>query len=180
MDDMPQATPSGVRPTSYDLDGRQSNESLNVSSSYSGCGVSISSVNSRTYDAEGHVTQDVCANAGTGTGVSIPACSPASNFGGTTANLAWGPTGKLRTATNISACDLNGMTIHWDGDRPLFITDSTGALQTSVERSAESSTLARVWRISSSLTATSAARKCPPMIPMATTILGGTVNCIRT
>ena len=80
------------------------------------------------------MTQDVCANAGTGTGVSIPACSPASNFGGTTANLAWGPTGKLRTATNISACDLNGMTIHWDGDRPLFITDSTGALvQLSVE-----------------------------------------------
>ena len=91
-------------------------------------------MNSRTYDAEGHVTQDVCANAGTGTGVSIPACSPNSNFGGTTANLAWGPTGKLRTATNISACDLNGMTIHWDGDRPLFITDSTGALvQLSVE-----------------------------------------------
>ena len=83
---------------------------------------------------KGHVTQDVCANAGTGTGVSIPACSPASNFGGTTASLAWGPTGKLRTATNISACDLYGMTIHWDGDRPLFITDSTGALvQLSVE-----------------------------------------------
>ncbi len=65
---------------SYDLDGRQSNESLNVSSSYSGCGVSISSVNSRAYDAEGHVTQDVCANAGTGTGVSIPACSPDRQF----------------------------------------------------------------------------------------------------
>ena len=119
---------------SYDLDGRQSNESLNVSSSYSGCGVSISSVNSRAYDAEGHVTQDVCANAGTGSGVSIPACSPNSNFGGTTASLAWGPTGKLRTATYISACDVNAMTIHWDGDRPLFITDSTGALvQLSVE-----------------------------------------------
>ncbi len=80
------------------------------------------------------MTQDVCANVGAGTGVSIPACSPNSNFGGTTASLAWGPTGKLRTATNISACDLNGMTIHWDGDRPLFITDSTGALvQLSVE-----------------------------------------------
>ena len=119
---------------SYDLDGRQSNESLNVSSSYSGCGVSISSVNSRAYDAEGHVTQDVCANAGTGTGVSIPACSPNSNFGGTTASLGWGPSGKLRTATNISASDPYEMTIHWDGDRPLFITDSTGALvQLSVE-----------------------------------------------
>jgi hypothetical protein len=119
---------------SYDLDGRQSNESLNVSSSYAGCGVSIASVNSRTYDAEGHVTPDVCANAGTGTGVSIPACSPNSYFGGTTANLAWGPTGKLRTATNISASDPYEMTIHWDDDRPLFITDSTGALvQLSVE-----------------------------------------------
>ena len=80
------------------------------------------------------MTQDVCANVGAGTGVSIPACSPNSNFGGTTASLGWGPSGKLRTATNISACDLNGMTIHWDGDRPLFITDSTGALvQLSVE-----------------------------------------------
>jgi hypothetical protein len=119
---------------SYDLDGRQSNESLNVSSSYSGCGISAPSVNSRTYDAEGHVTQDVRANAGTGTGVSIPACSPNSYFGATTASLGWGPTGKLRTATYISPCDVNAMTIHWDGDRPLFITDSTGALvQFSVE-----------------------------------------------
>jgi hypothetical protein len=119
---------------SYDLDGRQSNESLNVSSSYAGCGVSMPSVNSRTYDAEGHVTQDVCANAGTGTGVSIPACSPNGNFGGTTANLGWGPSGKLRTATNISASDPYEMTIHWDDDQPLFITDSIGALvQLSVE-----------------------------------------------
>jgi hypothetical protein len=78
--------------------------------------------------------QDACANVGTGTGVSVPACSPASNFGGTTASLGWGPTGKLRTATNISACDANGITIHWDGDRPLFITDSGGALvQLSIE-----------------------------------------------
>ncbi|MGA7748331.1 MAG: hypothetical protein WCA52_15115 [Candidatus Aquilonibacter sp.] len=45
-----------------------------------------------------------------------------------------GPSAKLRTATNISASDPYEMTIHWDGDRPLFITDSTGALvQLSVE-----------------------------------------------
>ncbi len=166
---------------SYDLDGRQSNESLNVSSSYAGCGVSISSVNSRTYDAEGHVTQDVCANAGTGTGVSIPACSPNSNFGGTTASLAWGPSGKLRTATNISASDPYEMTIHWDGDRPLFITDSTGALvQLSVETLGGITYAWPELRTSSCLTATSAVRKCPPMIPTATTALGSTVNCIRT
>ena len=46
-------------------------------------------------------------NPGTGAGVSIPACSQNSNFGGTTANLAWGPTGKLRGEACISACDVN-------------------------------------------------------------------------
>ena len=58
-----------------------------------------------------NITQDVCANPGTGLGANIPACSPASNFGGTTAEPWVVKLIKWRTATKATARDFDELTI---------------------------------------------------------------------
>ena len=128
----------------YDLDGRQSSEPLKGGPVGTSCYVSIGSVDTRSYDAENHVVSDNCTwtnvtSMDYSNSLSVPPCSMFGGNSGSNTTLGWGPTGKLRIVNGlqfVAACSalLAPLTLHWDGNQLLFVTDSSGKLvQTTIE-----------------------------------------------
>ena len=85
-----------------------------------------------TYDAANHTTSDVVCNV------------PNAVNGCTTNSYGWGPSKmRLYSTTSVACspapCTLQQVTLHWDGDQVLFVTNSSGNLiQFNVESLASS------------------------------------------
>jgi YD repeat-containing protein len=101
----------------FDADGRQSSSAIPAPDTT--CYTQPTTVESRTYDAEDHTLTDQCfyttVEGGCGTGSSY------------SLSYVYGPNGRVR--------QFGSNTLHWDGDRLLFISDSSGNLvQQNVEQ----------------------------------------------
>ena len=111
---------------SYDANGR---DSLNVQSEggnpscYTGTWV-----DTRSYDAEDHITKEKCTGA-----ASVPACIDATD------TFAWGPRGELRQYKSVLGSESETSTLHWDGDELAVTTDSGNNATKYVEKLAVNS-----------------------------------------
>jgi YD repeat-containing protein len=98
----------------YDAAGRSLQQTNSVEQNLGGIcnGQYVQTSGTRTYDAEGHTT--LCSAPG-------PADGSCRNE-----SFGWGPNGHPTVFGPVAQPTF--YTVHWDGDQPLFVTDSTGKL----------------------------------------------------
>jgi YD repeat-containing protein len=100
----------------FDNDGRQ--VSATKTADYANHGYIPQASYSKTYDAENHLSGEVLTTA------------IGSQVAPQTSSYSWGPNGHPIKAQSScgSGCTSGTDSIHWDGDAPLFVTDSGGSL----------------------------------------------------
>lgn len=118
---------SSVSGVQYDVGGRQSAEMLSTMN-YNCVWQLATPVQTRSYDAENHITADTCTGASGGDGVTTPACLDSTGNIRPPGTYAWNAVGKLRIVTGGSGPVGGTLTLHWDDDQLLFISDSSGKL----------------------------------------------------
>jgi hypothetical protein len=120
----------------YDAAGRQTGSDNPWSVSWTcgdgECGGSGTGERTRSYDAENHLIGDTYSDwstSGLSGCVADKTDTPHDQIDGISDTMAysWGPNG--HPDRWVGGIGFSALTLHWDGDTPLFITDNSGTLQ---------------------------------------------------